>query len=45
MTRDNVIDKVESFEGHLLDTDEYTFKEPEKQAVDGASHTLIKTAI
>lgn len=30
VTRDNVIDKVESFEGHLLDTDEYTFKEPEK---------------
>ena len=30
VTRENVIDKVESFEGHLLDTDEYTFKEPEK---------------
>lgn len=30
VTRDNVIDKVESYEGENLDTDEYTFKEPEK---------------
>ncbi|MBL3399032.1 zinc-ribbon domain-containing protein [Staphylococcus pasteuri] len=30
VTRDNVIDKVESYEGHTLDTDEYTYKEPEK---------------
>ncbi|MBO1198432.1 zinc ribbon domain-containing protein [Staphylococcus simiae] len=30
VTRSNVIDKVESYEGHKLDTDKYTFKEPEK---------------
>lgn len=30
VTRDNVIDKVESYEGETLDTDSYTFKEPEK---------------
>lgn len=30
VTRDNVIDKVESYEGHKLDTDTYTYKEPEK---------------
>ena len=30
VTRDNVIDKVESYEGEKLDTDTYTFKEPEK---------------
>ena len=30
MTRDNVIDKVEEYEGHTLDTDTYTYKEPEK---------------
>ncbi|MGK9044698.1 hypothetical protein [Mammaliicoccus vitulinus] len=30
VTRDNVIDKVESYEGETLDTDTYTFKEPEK---------------
>ncbi len=30
VTRDNVIDKVESYEGHTLDTDKYTYKEPEK---------------
>ncbi|PTH08599.1 zinc ribbon domain-containing protein [Staphylococcus capitis] len=30
VTRDNVIDKVESYEGHKLDTSEYTYKEPEK---------------
>lgn len=30
VTRDNVIDKVESYEGHTLDTDTYTYKEPEK---------------
>lgn len=29
VTRENVIDKVESYEGELLDTDKYTFKEPE----------------
>ena len=34
VTRDNVIDKVEAYEGHQLDTDTYTFKEPE-QNVDG----------
>ena len=30
VTRSNVIDKVESYEGHKLDTDTYTYKEPEK---------------
>ena len=30
VTRDNVIDKVEFYEGEELDTDKYTFKEPEK---------------
>lgn len=30
VTRDNVIDKVEAYEGHQLDTDTYTFKEPEQ---------------
>ena len=30
VTRDNVIDKVEDYEGHKLDTDTYTYKEPEK---------------
>ncbi len=30
VTRENVIDKVESYEGHTLDTDTYTYKEPEK---------------
>ncbi len=30
VTRDNVIDKVESYEGHSLDTDTYTYKEPEE---------------
>lgn len=29
VTRDNVIDKVESYEGHKLDIDTYTYKEPE----------------
>ena len=29
VTRSNVIDKVESYEGHKLDTDTYTYKEPE----------------
>ena len=26
VTRENVIDKVESYEGHTLDTDTYTYK-------------------
>ena len=30
VTRDNVIDKVESYEGESLDTDTYTYKEPEE---------------
>lgn len=34
VTRDNVIDKVESFEGSTLDTDTYTYKEPEKNGDD-----------
>lgn len=46
VTRDNVIDKVESYEGEKLDTDTYTFKEPEKQVmVNGDSHMTIKTVI
>ena len=43
VTRDNVIDKVEEYEGHTLDTDTYTYKEPEKILTEiGASHLLIK---
>lgn len=34
VTRDNVIDKVEDYEGHKLDTSTYTYKEPE-QLEDG----------
>lgn len=30
VTRDNVIDKVEDYEGHKLNIDKYTYKEPEK---------------
>lgn len=30
VTRTNVIDKVEDYEGHQLDTDTYTYKEPEQ---------------
>lgn len=30
ITRSNVIDAVEDYEGHLLDTDKYTYKEPEQ---------------
>lgn len=30
VTRDNVIDKVEAYEGHKLDTSKYTYKEPEE---------------
>ncbi|RIN77070.1 TcaA second domain-containing protein [Staphylococcus simulans] len=40
VTRDNVIDVVESFEGSTLDTDTYTYKEPEKNGDDwGFSYT------
>ncbi|KIX91200.1 hypothetical protein TP70_03605 [Staphylococcus microti] len=35
VTRDNVIDLVEAYEGDFLDTDTYTFKEPEKMS-DGS---------
>ena len=43
VTRSNVIDKVESYEGHKLDTDTYTYKEPEKRmTVNGDSHLKIK---
>lgn len=35
VTRSNVIDLVEQYEGHYLDTDTYTFKEPEQRA-DGS---------
>lgn len=31
VTRDNVIDIVESYGGEYLDTDNYTYKEPEKR--------------
>lgn len=31
VTRENVIDKVEDYEGHILDTSAYTYKEPEQQ--------------
>ncbi|RAA65321.1 zinc ribbon domain-containing protein, partial [Burkholderia multivorans] len=34
VTRENVIDVVESFEGSTLDTDTYTYKEPEKDGDD-----------
>ncbi|SCS79012.1 hypothetical protein [Staphylococcus caeli] len=30
VTRDNVIDKVEDYEGHTLDTSKYNYKEPEQ---------------
>lgn len=30
VTRDNVIDKVEDYEGHTLNTSQYTYKEPEQ---------------
>lgn len=30
VTRENVIDKVEEYEGHSLDTSQYTYKEPEQ---------------
>ncbi|WP_412519037.1 hypothetical protein [Staphylococcus simulans] len=35
VTRANVIDKVEEYEGHKLDTSTYTFKEPEQKS-DGS---------
>ncbi|PNZ80127.1 zinc ribbon domain-containing protein [Staphylococcus microti] len=35
VTRSNVIDLVEDYEGHYLDTSTYTFKEPEQRA-DGS---------
>lgn len=35
VTRENVIDLVEDYEGHLLDTDTYTYKEP-AQLSDGS---------
>lgn len=35
VTRANVIDKVEAYEGHKLDTSTYTFKEPEERS-DGS---------
>lgn len=31
ITRENIIDKAEDYEGHALDTSEYTYKEPERQ--------------
>ena len=46
LTRSNVIDIVEDYEGHQLDTDTYIYKEPEKDS-DGSwgSHLQIKKAI
>lgn len=39
VTRANVIDKVEDYEGHKLDTSTYTYKEPEQRVMEvGASH-------
>ncbi|MDK7927833.1 MAG: hypothetical protein QP798_11995 [Staphylococcus simulans] len=35
VTRANVIDKVEEYEGHKLDTSTYTYKEPEQKS-DGS---------
>lgn len=35
VTRENVIDKVEEYEGHNLDTSTYTYKEPEQKS-DGS---------
>ncbi|GEP85722.1 lipoprotein [Staphylococcus piscifermentans] len=35
VTRENVIDKVEEYEGHNLDTSKYTYKEPEQKG-DGS---------
>ena len=35
VTRANVIDKVEDYEGHKLDTNTYTYKEPEQKS-DGS---------
>lgn len=32
VTRENVIDKVEDYEGHKLDTSTYTYKEPEQNS-------------
>ncbi|UXR78455.1 MULTISPECIES: hypothetical protein [unclassified Staphylococcus] len=32
VTRNNVIDLVEDYEGHMLDTDTYTYKEPEQMS-------------
>ena len=43
VTRDNVIDKVESYEGSTLDTDNYTYKEPEKLETVGDFLSQIKT--
>ena len=34
VTRENVIDKVEDYEGHQLDTDTYTYKEPNKMKTE-----------
>ena len=45
VTRDNVIDKVESYEGHTLDTDTYIQRTRKQMMVNGASHLLTKTEI
>ena len=46
VTRSNVIDIVEDYEGHQLDTDTYIYKEPEKIVmVVGGSRLQIKKVI
>lgn len=41
VTRENVIDKVEEYEGHLLDTSRYTFKEPERRSDGGWGFSIL----
>lgn len=41
VTRENVIDKVEEYEGHTLDTSTYTFKEPEKRSDGGWGFSIL----
>ncbi|AVQ34012.1 hypothetical protein C7J88_07405 [Staphylococcus muscae] len=44
VTRDNVIDLVEDYEGEYLDTDTYTFKEPEQQSDGSWGFSIIDKA-
>ncbi|PTJ01180.1 hypothetical protein [Staphylococcus simulans] len=41
VTRENVIDKVEEYEGHQLDTSRYTFKEPERRDDGGWGFSIL----